>query len=95
MESLYKKCDNCGEKHWETEPCAKEYEVYETGCFCNIKTVREWSFARAAEKYAKKFGNFGNGDTINFTVEKNGEIREYEVTMNITIEYETKRIDEI
>ena len=95
MESLYKKCDNCREKHWDTEPCAEEYEVHETGCFCDIHTVREWGFAGAAEKYAEKYATLeGDGSMINVTVDKADETREYAVTMRISIEYETKRINE-
>jgi len=94
MENLYKKCDNCGEKHWDTEPCAQEYIVYPKGFEFDGCPIREWSFARAAEKFVKQEVIVKeNGDTT-VVVEKDNETREYDVTMTITVEYETERTDE-
>ena len=87
-EYLFRKCRLCGEKHWETEPCAKEYEVYEKGDRAFSQTIREWTFHGAAYKFAEQFIGNANGRTsIEIIVEREDEKIPYTVRIEVQIEY--------
>jgi len=88
-------CPKCGEWHWG-DKCAKSYNVLYKYDFYEkdedseddfeIKEIRAFSFEHAAEKYVEKYrnkdGKMKHGDSKIVQVEKDGEIRKFNVVVS-------------
>ena len=97
--SDFNRCAECGEWHWHNEKCAPEYYVYHEDYMGDeAKSVRAYSHEDAALKYGEYYNQDGYplmDDTIQVKVEKDGEIKFFEVGAEPDIHYSSNEIEKL
>lgn len=95
MENNYIKCDSCKEYHWTQLKCDPVFNVtYKDG---GIKEIRAYDHEEAATKFAEYYNTNSDyclmgGDGIKISIEKDGEIKYYEVYAEVSIDYSAKEL---
>ena len=95
----FKKCEVCKEWHWTDKQCDPEYLVYHEDYMGDEpKSVRAFDHEEAAIKYGQWYNQDDYdlmNETIQVKVEKDGEIKFFEVGAEPEIHYSSKEIDKL
>jgi hypothetical protein len=94
----YKKCEKCGEYHFDTEKCGEIFNVFhEEYLGEQPKQIRAHSHEEAAEKYGEYYNKSSDYDLmdeeITVIVERQGILKKYSVFAEQKITYHTNHIN--